>query len=413
MTSTPTGPYRLAGAVFALALALRGLAFVFVVPQLDPAVNLDDYRGLARSLNTGQGFVVSLPDGRTLPSAERTPVYPVFLAAWMRVGGDRLSLFLAAQCLLGALTCALTVGLANRWLPWPAAAMAGLLVAIDPNSVLRCLDLRTETLFTFLLVGGTLMLAWRGATTWGALAAGVCWSLAALARPIALLLPVALLIVWIAQRRRPAAYAWFLVGFLPLVALWTERNHRLTGTWFFCSISTGQTTFYRAAGVEAARTHHDLPVVQHELAERLGQVAYVDDADRFGERLRAVRQAGRAIFCAAPGLTLQQEIIGWGRLLFGPGSRSLENSRRAPVRPRTIVAASYVVALGVLVAAAFRGLVRLGRRGLLLGVLAAYFIVLAGGAAANSRFRTPILPLLAVLAVAGVVQPGPDTTRTE
>src|ERR1019366_4948542 len=190
-----TGTRLLLG-VMALALALRLVALSCTLPQLKPEVDLDDYRNLARNLAAGHGFVVTLPDGRQLPSAERTLGYPLFLASLIRLGGDRLGLFLAAQCVVGSLTCGLTVLLAGRWLAPRAAAAAGLLVALDPNSIVRCLDLRTETVFTLFLVGGAVLLAWRADRFGSVFAAGVCWSLAALIRPIALFLPLAALIVW-------------------------------------------------------------------------------------------------------------------------------------------------------------------------------------------------------------------------
>ncbi|MCX7915627.1 MAG: hypothetical protein N3A53_04920 [Verrucomicrobiae bacterium] len=51
---------------------------------------------------------------------------------------------------------------------------------------------------------------------------------------------------------------------------------------------------------------------------------------------------------------------------------------------------------------AFAGVLRLRRDSVLLAALVIYFVTLAGGANANSRFRVPVVPMLAILAVAGV-----------
>jgi len=129
---------KLSIALFGLALVLRLITLMFVLPKLRPDLDLDSYHSLANSLAAGKGFVAVAPNGHELPNVARTPVYPLFLAGLVRVGGDRVGVFLAMQCVLGALTCALTVLLAARWLRPQVSILAGLLVAIDPNSILRC-----------------------------------------------------------------------------------------------------------------------------------------------------------------------------------------------------------------------------------------------------------------------------------
>lgn len=144
--------------VFVVALAARLLALAVWLPHMKPGVDLDSYRSLAQHLAAGKGFVAVSDAGRELPNVSRTPLYPLFLAGLIRIGGDRLGWFLAVQCVLGALTCLLAVVLGSRWLSRAGAVVSGLLVAIDPNSVMRCVDLRTETLFTLLLVAGLCLL---------------------------------------------------------------------------------------------------------------------------------------------------------------------------------------------------------------------------------------------------------------
>ena len=122
-------------AVFLIALAIRLIALAHVLPTLRPDVDLDSYHSLARSLAGGKGFVAVATSGHELPNVARTPVYPLFLAGLICVGGDRLGLFLVVQCALGALTCVLTFLIATRWLrPW-LSTLAGFLVAVDPNSI--------------------------------------------------------------------------------------------------------------------------------------------------------------------------------------------------------------------------------------------------------------------------------------
>ncbi|MCX7915629.1 MAG: hypothetical protein N3A53_04930 [Verrucomicrobiae bacterium] len=87
------------------ALVIRFLALGMTLPHLKPDTDLDYYRSLARSMARGEGFTVG-----GVPNVARTPVYPLFLAGLIQIRGDRLAVFLTAQCILGALTCGLTVG---------------------------------------------------------------------------------------------------------------------------------------------------------------------------------------------------------------------------------------------------------------------------------------------------------------
>ncbi len=388
--------------VFLVALVVRLLTLMVFLPRMKPDADLDSYRSLARSLAAGKGFVAVSATGQELPNVSRTPVYPLFLAALIRVGGDRLGLFLAVQCMLGAATCLLTVILASRWLSWRGATAAGLLVAIDPNSIARCVDLRTETLFTLLLVGGACALAWRDEHAWGWMLGGFLWSLVALCRPIAVWLWVVMVVVVVVRKRRIVYLALFLVGYVPLVGLWVARNAALTGHGFVSTISTYNLLVYRAAGVEAERTGQPLEAVQRRFLSESGDVQLFDDRAAFDLKLRNYRQIAAHILFSAPVLAAKQAIVGWGKVLFGPGARSIDSMLREPGNPSRWWPL-YALALVVAVALGFIGAIKLGREAALLWAVAVYFVVLAGGPEGNSRFRVPITPMLAVLAVACAV----------
>lgn len=98
-------------------------------------------------------------------------------------------------------------------------------------------------------------------------------------------------------------------------------------------------------------------------------------------------------------LAAKQAVLGCGKVLFGPGARSIDNMLREPDKPGRLWPL-YTLVLIVVVALSFVGAIKLGREALLVWAVALYFVVLAGGPESNSRFRTPITPMLAVLAVA-------------
>jgi hypothetical protein len=398
---------RICLAVFAVALAVRLLTLTFWLPRLRPDVDLDSYRSLAQHVAAGKGFVAISDAGQELPNVSRTPVYPLFLAALMRVGGDKLGLFLAVQCVLGAVACLLTVMLASRWLSWAGATVAGLVVAVDPNSIVRCVDLRTETLFTLLLIGGACVLTWRDKQWWGWVLGGFLWSLAALCRPIAVWLWVVALILAFTTRaswpKRFSYLALFLIVYLPLEGVWAARNMRLTGRCFVSTIATYNLLMYRTAGVEAERTRQPLEVVQRRFLTDFGDIQFFDGRAAFDSKLQTYKRTAARILSSATALVAKQTIVGWVKVLFGPGARSIDNMLREPGSPPRWWPPLYTLGLIVAALLSLVGVIKLGREATMMCAVALYLVLLAGGPESNSRFRVPMTPVLAILAVAGAV----------
>ncbi|MGD0059037.1 MAG: glycosyltransferase family 39 protein [Verrucomicrobiia bacterium] len=388
-------------AVFGVAVMVRLICLAYWMPRLNPDVDMDSYRSLARSVVAGNGFVATGPDGREMPDVGRTPLYPLFLAGLMKLSGDRLGVFLTVQCVLWGMISWLTILLAARWLSWNRAMAAGLLVALDPNAVMRGLDLRTETLFTLVVLGGTCALAWRNERSWGWFWTGLLWSLASLCRPIAVWLWAVALILTIIWHRRVACFAMFLIGFLPLLGLWMARNAAVTGQWFFSTNAADNLLESWAAGVDADRRGVDVVTTRDELRHGVGTVEFFDDRDSFSNRLQNSLHTSRRILLSAPLITLKEAALGWGKLLLGPGQRTLEPSLLKPEPPSRWWPPLYSVALLVVLVLSTVGVWKLGHSALLPGILLLYFVALAGGPVSYSRYRVPITPLLAVLAVAG------------
>jgi hypothetical protein len=388
-------------AVFGVAVVVRLLCLAYWMPKLNPDVDMDSYRSLARSVVGGKGFVAAGPDGRETPDVGRTPLYPLFLAGLIKLAGDRLGVFLTVQCVLWGVISWLTIWLAARWLPWNRAMIAGLLVALDPNAVMRGLDLRTETLFTLVLLGGVCVLARSSKRPWDWFWTGLLWSLASLCRPIAVWLWGVALILTIVWHRRAACFAMFLIGFLPLIGIWVARNESVTGSFFFSSNPTENLLVSWAAGVDADRRGVDVVTVQNELRHEVGTVEFFDDRESFANRLQISLHRSRQILLSAPLITLKEAALGWGKLLLGPGQRTLEPSLLKPEPPSRWCPPLYSAALLVVIVLSVVGVWKLGYSAVLTGILLLYFVALAGGPVSYSRYRVPITPLLAVLAVAG------------
>lgn len=424
---------KLLVAVFAFALAIRLVTLMFVLPRLRPNTDLDSYRSLAQNLAAGRGFIAVASNGQELPNVGRTPAYPLFLASLIRLGGDRLGLFLAVQCVVGALICVLTVVLAARWLRPGAALLAGLTVAIDPNSLLRCSDLRTETLFTLLILAGVCLIVWHPNKAWSWFATGLCWSLAALTRPIAAWIWIVALIIFCIRcsppwrgsrggfcaispsvtdaspansctgksRRSVRLFILFLFGFLPLEGAWAARNHALTGRYFLSTASTYNLMF-RAAGIKAAQKGQTQEDAEQEFRARYGDIHFVESREQFERSLEEYQRVTRQELFSVPTILMKQAVVGCGKLLVGPGVRALDNSLGQTEPPSKWWPPVYSAALLVALLLSLVGIKRLGWQAIIPALLLLYFVGLSSGPESNSRFRVPITPLLAVLATAGI-----------
>jgi len=207
--------------VLAVAFGLR-LCWILYGPWVhgDSA----QYLALARSIVRHGAFSF---DGVTL-TAYRPPLYPALIALlWHGHRPPLLTVYLV-QAVLGAMTAVFVYLIARRAFGRKVALTAALLVAFGPMSGRYVATVMTETLFTFLLVGG--VLAW-GRGRW--ISAGVALGLATLTR--AVLYPFVLLLVaaaaWPRWRRLPMVSCGGRAALVALlvVAPWVVRNYRLVG----------------------------------------------------------------------------------------------------------------------------------------------------------------------------------------
>ncbi|HXI82483.1 MAG TPA: glycosyltransferase family 39 protein [Verrucomicrobiae bacterium] len=400
--------------VFVVALLVRLGVVLFMLPQLRPDQNPDLYRELGRNMALGKGFVAAAPDGRELPDINRPPGYPAFLAGLMLIFGDRLGVLLAANCVLAAIGCALTVVMASRWLRPGAAMLAGLITALEPNSVMRSCLVMAEALFTLFLLVGVCALVWRREKNSAWCLCGVVWALATLCRAIGLWLPLVVLAVAFLWRMRWRPVALFLIGFLPLIGLWMARNASLTGHWFYSLSAQNSTVTGWAARLEAERTGVSTDVARARLLERTGSLEFFDGREAFEKTQREQAKVIYETLGAKPWRRLPEIVKGTAETLLGPGKRTLDAFLRdlqPTPRWRLMAGTGYMLALVVL---AICGSIRHTRALAVVTVLVLYFLALSVCSEGNSRYRYPIIPLLSVLAVAAcarTLEPGTDATK--
>ncbi len=218
--------------IFGVALALRlGYAFFAEPPPISDERHYDE---LARNLAAGKGYTSG-----GFPVAYWPVGYSAFVAAFYVVFGHYYLPVIIFQTVLGAATAVLLLFLAREFLPAAAANAAGLIVAFWPNHIAYASRLFPAALLTFAVVAVALVVVKINGYR-GAILAGVLTGVAALAAPVALVLPGAALAGDLFRRvgfKKALARAAVVAAVAVLaVAPWAVRNWRVYDA--FVPIST-------------------------------------------------------------------------------------------------------------------------------------------------------------------------------
>ena len=218
-------------------LAVSTLIKLVLAGIVDPFPSVLDERAylhLARRL-AGEGV---------FEGTFRPPLYPAYLAVFLKLGLGTLGARVV-QVFLSTATVALVYSLTQRLFSQRAARIAAALVAFNPVLIAFSHRLWSETLYIFLFVV-VLHLLFTGdlRDRWRWLAAGLCFGLAGLTRPMILtfaplLLPWAIIAFAASQqttwrnlriwRHAVISIALFALTSLAVVLPWTARNARLSG----------------------------------------------------------------------------------------------------------------------------------------------------------------------------------------
>lgn len=236
-----SGGRRLVLAALAAAFVCR-LAFAFGYWQDKPLTRDErEYLDLAQQAARGQGLRYG--EGGADRFA-RAPLYPLFVAAVLRLAGDERreldatpgSLKLA-QSALGAAAVWLIALLTARAAGDRAGATAAWLAAVYPPLGWISAYVFSETLYVVLALAAVLLLdrgfeaaggSERGAAARSIVVTGALCGLAALTRPAHLVF-VACACAWLARRRRIALAAALAAAAMVVIVPWTVRNHRENG----------------------------------------------------------------------------------------------------------------------------------------------------------------------------------------
>ncbi len=183
-------------------------------------------------------FSPTSPEEHPVPDSNRSPGYPLLIAAALWIGGEQnyYEIVRYAQAVIGALMVPATFLLGRTFLPRWAALAAAALVALSPHLVSMCSYLLTETLFGLLLLTCFLVLGVgirrKSVAILGG--AGICFGGAYLVNQTAGMLPIifagalALGGRFAEDRRRyppMRGLALFLIVFSVFPAAWMVRDY--------------------------------------------------------------------------------------------------------------------------------------------------------------------------------------------
>lgn len=234
---------------FALPLFAVVLAVATTVaygPEMTHFGDAGDYAEAAVSLlNDG-----SYPRQSSLPFF-RAPLYPLLIAAIWRVAplGSYAAIKVVQAALFG-MTCWFLFRIGLKVTGERGAAGLGALVyAVNPFALLQTAEIQSETLHTTLLAAGVLLLTvslyQRSPTTAAAFGAGFAFGLAALCRPTALPVGLALALCVLTRGRaflkRLLQAVAVILGIATAVLPWTYCNWNTTGEPIVISDGLGYT----------------------------------------------------------------------------------------------------------------------------------------------------------------------------
>jgi 4-amino-4-deoxy-L-arabinose transferase-like glycosyltransferase len=408
-----------------LAVAVLSRSAALWIYSENVADDRDSYLAIAQNVADEIGFTTTDADH---PTAYRPPLYPLLLAVLLKLGGCPVAIGIL-QLLLGTTTVFLTAILGHRLGLGRASWFAALLVAVDPVSIQYTTFPMTETFFTFLVLLMLMILIRphnsRGATPCGSAAVsrrlillGLVFGVCALCRPTIWAYGLLVGAVWMRNAVRSGngirrQIPWsLLLSTTVVVSPWFIRNLVVFGEPILTTTHGGYTlllgnnpvfyeevvnrpwgTTWEAASPQQSQNSW-IAGVQTEMDRQIGADATEPQRNRWMSR-RAWRNISDN-----PGSFLRACRLRLCRF-WNIAPQGL--ARRAVSSPVLWMIGLFysVTGLGMLV-----GLIRFSRSEwklwLLLIVLILSFTAMHLVYWSNMRMRTPLIPIVALLATRAV-----------
>lgn len=224
LRAEPERPLPWLLAVSLVAVGVRILYVVIVLPDYAPASDALHYHSLAAAVGDGRGMVHRFPFGYPHATAFRPPLYPLLLGGVYAVTGPKLGAAQVLNVVLGTGVVVLASLLAWRLAGGRAGAVTGLLAAVYPPLVFND-GLPLSEPLGLLLLAAIVLLLLHQRTVW----AGLTGGLLLLTRPSAQFF-VVVLAGWVVWRLGWRRASLFVVCMALVVTPWVARNWARMGT---------------------------------------------------------------------------------------------------------------------------------------------------------------------------------------
>jgi 4-amino-4-deoxy-L-arabinose transferase-like glycosyltransferase len=419
-----------AAAVIAVAAVAR-VGWAAWIAHAEPSAVRDPdspgYLAPARALVDAGRFTITPTD--PIPMFIRTPGYPVFLASILWLTNSEWAIS-PIQAILGLLAVVAVVWVGHRLIGPTGGLAAGAIVALDPLLFVASGTLMSEGLAAVVMSAtvavGAVVFALRSPAQVPRAAVFVLGALAAAAtmvRPSFWFYPAVIVILLAVRLRRlprRTLVAQLLVFLLPIALVvggWQLRNHARVGSWqvsavpsinLYCDNAAEVTANVSGASLESVMDRFGCPAEEDldtDCERQAGWACWVPDTNAPGQGFDDLGREARQILLDHPVQT--GRVLGEGlvREIAGPGTDTVAQYLGIGPSP-ALTAVLFVwnaVVWGFATLGAVAGL-RSRHRAFWAFVVAtiAYVMLVSAGAAAYARLRTPVVPMLALLAALGV-----------
>ena len=375
-----------------MALALR-LVAVPGVHRVQYTSDEREYLHMSRQILDRGVFEDSNGD-----RAVRAPLFPIVLSGLLFLGGGGLALPHIVGCLVGTLVVALVYELAMQiWADHRAALASSLIAAVYPGLVVYSTLLQTETLYIafflaalifFYRLEQSLQIRW-------AVLCGIACGLAALTRAVAAGFIVVLFLVLLYQERArlgPAlkAGAVLLLASILVILPWTIRNTVLLGSVVpvasggGSSLLTGNNPY--AIGTYRVREGFDEWFRAKALENGVADISKLNESERSALSAKVAREYMTSHPLETVLLAVKKSYIFWVYPI-------LHTDSYVPLQLLAVGCDAVLLTLFAL------GAIGTGfLKGRLLPVWSAvlFFWLVQAVLHSESRFRLPLIPLLAI-----------------
>ncbi len=448
--STTAKKYSVLFLILLFSFWIRIFFWSNALPFAEIVTNKNDsitYNNSARALLEAGIFAVS-PEKIDIMQTLVPPGYPGYIAGVYLLFGEHPEIVILTHVFLSLLIFSLIYSLANRIFNSNTGLIAVLLASLDVLSFSHAFRMMTETVFTFLLLimlnAGVIYLK-SGRVRW-ILLAGIALAMATFIRPINyyLIVPVALgFLIWLIINRSHwlvvlSHGALLILPFLIFVGAWQIRNFSALKSSQFSTVGGTNMFEYRAAAVVALRDNISFLQAREQLHQATMEYRNAHPVTAQwtdGQLDNYLMRQGLGVILQHPFLFVQTQISGAIPMLLGGGEGPLLRMLNVPVGQtldREIFDAlssfdisfffrrfaSGTALIAFIGSIAYLGFIYLGalfwllqavihKRGsvihLFLWGVMLYFILISAGPEAGSRFRVPIMPILAIYAAQGLV----------